>query len=139
MNPQQRREKLATKPNLRLLWSVMLVLQSIGVLFVILALVSVLSGATQYAGPNNSSLVARFAPAILIITAALQVVILWALYNLTDWLRWVLWVGVALSLISFNPTSVVISVLEALAYMAIIKTAQEPSEPSAPTVLPPQQ
>ena len=119
-----------------MLWYVLLFLQALGVLFVILSLISILSGAYQYAGLNSSNLAARFAPAILIITAALQVVILWALYNLTDWLRWVLWIGVVLSLISFNPVSVVISVLEALAYMAIIKTVQEPS---GPAVLPPPQ
>lgn len=143
MNYQERKTALPKNQKAKMWWTVVLIVLALDALWLVWGLFSfnttkeaLRSAAnnanTNAAGVNVEALISgatTYALTMIIVGLVIALVTLWGVYKLEGWARWLLWIGFALSVVSFNLVGLIIMLGLALAYHAVYKWVA-----AAPTV-----
>ncbi len=143
MNYQERKSALDKNKKTRMWWTVVLIVLALDVLWLAWGLFAfsttkeALRSAvnnTNTAGVNVEALISGatiYALITIIVNLVIALLTLWGVYKLEGWARWLLWIGFALSVVSFNLIGLIVMLGLALAYHSVYK--QVIAVPTAPT------
>ncbi len=139
MTTAEKRARLDQNQTAKIIWVVLIVLQAIGALLVVIALLAltVLAGVL---GGAHGGILAGIAVTVAILGLGLTALIFIGLLRLEKWVVWLMWVNVALSLPAIFSSSrsffqSLLPILVAVGYTYVLRQVY-PKTPAAPMPTP---